>query len=81
MIDPPALGLLGRHVHRSTEDRASLGQRSSRLVAGALDIRGETKVEQLDASSGEQDVCRLQVAMDDAPLVRGLEGVEICRAY
>src|SRR5207244_1440818 len=39
-------------------------------------LLGKTEVEQLDALPGNQNVGGLQIAMDNALFVRGIEGVE-----
>ena len=85
-IGRPALGLLGRHVGHRTDDRARLrehvGRRHGRRVETvverrARDVRGgEAEVEYPQpAVVPEHDVVGLQIAVHDAPVVRGREGV------
>ncbi len=69
MVDGLAAGLLGRHVLRRAGDDAGLGQ--TRVVGGA----GEAEVDELDALDAvlQQDVRRLDVAVDQPDRVRRLE--------
>lgn len=65
--------LFGRHKGNRAEDCASLCDRGA-LIDGAR----ESKVSQLDVIGGrleEQDVCRLQVAVNQAAAVDVVEGV------
>ena len=86
LVDGLAAGLLGRHVGRGAEDdpgsRAGVGESGGlRQLAGRPAARtaatpglGEAEVEHLDLAVGRQlDVGGLQVAVDDAVLVRLLE--------
>ena len=73
-----AAGLFRAHVARCPEHHAGLRKRDGvgtlRVVADRL---GETEVEDLDAAVGGQlDVSGLEIAMDDAALVRGVECFE-----
>ncbi len=64
----PALGLLGREVRGGAHDRPGLGQRG--LAGRACDAEvGELRA----ALRVEEDVRGLQVAVDDAALVRVCE--------
>jgi hypothetical protein len=77
-VGGPALGLLGRHVGWSPDDRTSLGEPESlSLVAGRGAVGAlfrESEIKQLDHPIlGDEDVRRLEVAMDDALEVRRLE--------
>ena len=85
-IDRLAARLLGRHVGGRADDGAERRRtlrhrrRVQRIGGAARVIRSErlreTEVEHLDRAVGPHlDVRRLQIAMDDAVLVRGLEGV------
>ena len=66
--DRLALDLLGRHVERRADDRARL--RHSRLLGGL----GQAEVGDVHVIGGvDHDVLGLQVAVDDALVVRGLE--------
>jgi len=74
--------LLGRHVPDRAEDRALLSVRLRRgeRLGGSRHHRrhqlGDAEVEDLQpALLGEEEVLRLQVAMDDAFLVRGREAL------
>ena len=63
-----APGLLGGHVGRRAQDGAGVG-----LVLVELEPLGQAEVGDLGrAVGGEQDVGRLEVAVDDPPVVRGL---------
>ena len=84
-IDGGALGLLGRHVGRRPEDLAThgggesqgggVGRRPHRVIGDVGHQRlGQTEVEDLDVPGrGHLDVGGLEVAVDDALLVRCLE--------
>ncbi len=68
--DRLALDLLRRHVERRPDDGAGL--RHARLLGGL----GHAEVGDVDPIRGvEHDVLRLQVAMDDALIVGGLEAL------
>ena len=81
MIDvAQAARLLGRHVVGSSEHGARLGAAREPLLAGGrLDLR-DAEVEHLGdlvvvvRRADEEDVLRLQVAVDDARVVRALQG-------
>ena len=67
----PARGLLGRHVGRRAHDRAAVGQ-----LAVALDPLGQAEIGHVGlALLVEQDVGRLEIAVQDAPLVRVVDGL------
>ena len=78
-----AADLLGRHVAERAQDDAGLGApglrrevRPARVRALGLCQLGEAEVEDLDASVfGDEDVLGLQVAVDDALLVRGRQAL------
>ena len=75
-VDLPALAehLLGRHVRGRPEEQAR--RRRLVLLRGLLDVR-DPEVEHLHGAVREhEDVLRLDVAMDDALLVRDREDVE-----
>ena len=78
-----AFDLLRRHVRQRAQDGALRRQRNGVGFheAGAVDRRSvldlrESEIENLHAAFGEQDVARLQVAVDDALFVRGIERVQ-----
>ena len=80
VIDGLAAHLLGRHVAHRAEHRARARQRTRMGEQGRLGLNrgarlgqlGEAEVEDLDAAvARDEDVVRLQVAVDDALLVRG----------
>ena len=70
MVQLSVRGLLGTHVQRRASDDASLGQ-----SAGVkLRIFDQAKVHQLGTSRRRtQDVIGLDIAMDEAHLVRGMQ--------
>ena len=80
MVHAPARELLGRHVRRRTHHDALLrvairGPRRVGWAAGSQ-LLGQTEVEHLHpAVGGHHDVGRLQVAVDDALVVGGRQGV------
>ena len=87
-IDHAATRLLGRHVGGGAEDDAGrgglIGQRRRHRGVGRGPRRrarraqrlGQAEVQHLDGAVGTQlDVGRLQIAVDDAVLVRELHGV------
>ena len=78
-----ALDLLRRHVGQRAQEGAFRRQRSGWSVhdAGAVDSKSvrdlrESEIENLHAALGAQDVAGLQVAVDDALFVRGVERVQ-----
>ena len=81
MIDRLRADLLGRHVGRRAEHHAGLGLvrvagRELAVSSAAIGARhlGQAEVEDLHAAfAGEEDVLRLEVAVDDALVVRGRE--------
>jgi hypothetical protein len=78
-----AFDLLGRHVRQRAQHRAFRRQRrgggfheaGAVVSGGALDLR-ESEIEDLHPALREQDVAGLQVAVDDAFFVRGIERVQ-----
>ena len=82
-VDPCAAHLLGRHVHHRPQRRSRAGEmripgdRRDGGCAGDDRIElGETEVEQLGVSArGDEDVARLDIAMNDAGTVRGVERI------
>ena len=80
---PLAPHLLRRHVAHRAHDRARLGACCRRLSAGAgraVGQLGQAEVEDLhEAVAGEEDVLRLEIAVDDPLLVSGGEPGAICR--
>ena len=78
-IELGAEHLLGRHVGRCAEPRAGLGQQGRGLIAGArwpIHLLGQAEVHDLHMALRRQhDVGRLEIAMDDAPAVGGVEGL------
>ena len=81
MVGPPVQlplrqCLLGAHVVRGADQHAGLRQRGARLVSrGGADGARDPEVRHHGVSRLEQDVLRLDVAMDHAPLVRVVERV------
>ena len=79
VIDVLRAHLLGRHVRDGAHHRAGRGGHLLRRRVGIAVRRGElgqTEVEDLDSSVfADEKVLRLEVAMDDALLVRGRESV------
>ena len=78
-IDDVSTRLLGTHVGGRAHQRAIERQGDSRGSAGARrrpgHALGQAKVEDLGAAgSGEHDVAGFQVAVDDALLMRGVNG-------
>jgi hypothetical protein len=80
-VNVEPLQLFGRHVLQGPKDRMGAGHKRRRpvderllSVPGRVQL-GEAEIEQLHARPGDQDVCRLQVAMGDAVAVRRLEGI------
>ena len=67
------LRLLGRHVRRSAKHRA--GNRPRRIVGSLGQNLRESEVEQLRAARRHHDVGRLEVAVQDALRVRGVQRV------
>ena len=83
-VDRLALGLLGRHVGGGAQDhpgqrsgggeRRRVGRVAASPSAGDLQRLGQAEVEHLDlAIGGDHDVGRLEVAVDHAGLVGGLQ--------
>ena len=77
-----ALKLLRRHVRDRSEQQPCAGDRVLRLQRrlrrrlGPRGVQlGQAEVEDLRARLREDHVARLQVAVDDAALVRGVEGL------
>src|SRR5215469_12542409 len=81
MIDGLATHLLWRHVASGAHDHAWIGALSlSRRVAVRVSVRldqlGESEVENLDAAGfGHEEVLGLEVAMDDAVIMRGRQSM------
>ena len=91
LVDGLAARLLGAHVGGGAEDHARVRhapgrdgrrlRRSRRRASTRLQRLGQAEVEHLDrAVRPDLDVGRLQIAVDDALLVRGFERSAICRA-
>ncbi len=88
-IERLAARLLGRHVGHRAERRAGAGemggfqgglgvagQGGGGALAVALNLLGQAEIEDFGvAAGGDEDVGRLDVAMDDALFVRGVERV------
>src|SRR6266513_3294509 len=81
MVDSLATNLLRRHIAGRAHDHAGIGSRglSRRVAVGVLlglhQLR-ETKVENLDtAVFGDEEVLRLEIAVNDALVVRGGESM------
>jgi hypothetical protein len=75
LVERLAARLFGTHVGRRPQNHAGLRRSRHRHVAPVADF-GETKIEHLhETVRRDFHVCRLQVAMDDALLVRRVEGV------
>ena len=77
-IERLAFRLLGRHVGRRADDGAVNVRVASSPAVRRVHQLGDAEIEQLRVDSAEppsthDDVCRLQIAMQDAPLVRGIE--------
>jgi hypothetical protein len=66
-----AIDLLWRHVPRSPHHHTWHGQVLAACVERSRDGTRETEVEQFDAVLSEEDVRRLQIAMDDSLLMKG----------
>jgi hypothetical protein len=80
VIDVPETArLFGRHVERGAEDRAGLRARRHPRVAGPVLHLGDAEIEDLRdllvvvRVANEEDVLRLEIAMDDPALVRARE--------
>ena len=74
MIDRQATRLLGRHVADRAHDQPGRGVQCRGAVGGGGDGPRQTEVEHLDVSvAGDDDVGRLEIAMDDVPVVCGRE--------
>ncbi len=72
-----AFELLGRHILKRP-DQLPLGgqcQRRIRFLQGCQ-LLCQSEIQKLDAFLGHQNIGRLQIAMDDALLVRGVQGIE-----
>ena len=83
-IDVEAAKLFRRHVHDRSKHDANIGQKGlcrpghgNRHPAGVGSCRGlrEPEIEDLRTPRREKDVGRLDVAVDDALGVRGIEGI------
>jgi hypothetical protein len=61
-------GLLGGHVTGGPEHRAGPGERGAPLSLGDPEVE---HLDQVDAASGEHQVGRLEIAVDDSARVRG----------
>ena len=79
-VDRLPVELLGRHVLQGAEQAAlrrqrGAGRRRRRVVVRGARVAqpGQSEVEQLHAGGREHHVARLQVAVDDAPPVGGIE--------
>ena len=73
-VERIAQRLLGRHVQNRSNRGARIGERCRRL--GGLGDRGKAEVEQLRvAARRDEDVRRLDVAVDDARRMRGVERI------
>ena len=74
-VDAVAANLLGRHRVRRAEPGADDGQPA--LARVGVQQLGDAEVQQLDhalaADLGDEDVARLEVAVDDAEIVRRLQ--------
>lgn len=68
-IRPPSARALGRNIPRRPEDEPCLTR--DRLV---VEHAGDAKIEQLHVAFGrEEDILRLEIAVDDARIVCGVE--------
>ena len=85
MIDVFSAQLFGRHVTERAEDRAGTGPADHRLRVGVVRGRrlrelGEAEVEDLHAIIvDDEDVLRLEIAMNDSLLMRGRESARKLR--
>ena len=76
-VERLAAHLLRRHVVRRPDDGAGLGEAGRAVGAEAAGDRpGQAEVEQLHAVRRQEQVRRLQVAMDEPARVQRVEGVE-----
>ncbi len=75
-----AFELLGRHVLQSAENRPFLSDRSGDRLLHGRGCRGsgrfgKAEIEQLDTALRDQDIGGLEIAMNDADAVRGIQGL------
>ncbi len=80
VVGGKAARLLGRHVRRGAENRPRVGRQRARqgprVVGSGFFAPGEAEVEELDALvARDEDVFGLEVAVNDALLVRGCESL------
>ena len=80
-VSLPALQLLGGHVLQGTDDLPLVGEGLGYGGGGVVGFQdagafGQAKVQQLGSLPGDQDVGRLEIAVDNALVVRGVEGVQ-----
>ena len=81
MIDHLAARLFGRHVGRRPEDHAALrrGGAQRRCISGVRDRAshlGQPEVQDLGvAARADEDVCGLDIAVNDARAVRGIQRI------
>ena len=81
VVDRQPACLLGRHVAHRPHHQARRGIRGRRGIVGGRRGAGQSEIEHLDVPvARHDDVCRLQVAMDDAAVVRGGESPGDLRA-
>ena len=79
-VDGLAGDLLGRHVPRRAHQRCPCASVPSAVAERSSELRPrEAEVEQLHAVRGQEDVRRLEVAMDDAARVQRGEARRGCR--
>ncbi len=74
--DPSALQLLGRHIKWRADQRTIVGERAHAL--GFLELRNpeiQNLQERSPLALGDEQVLRLQVAMNDARFVSGRDAV------
>ena len=73
MIEGFALGLLRGDVGRSAADHAGAGEDGIALLLGEAEVH-DIRVGLAGLAAGDQDVARLQVAVDEAAAVGGVDG-------